>query len=47
MTLYGTLDGSIDIEEWGGSPGKDNRDFRQYNTIFFGDSLFDESQLRF
>ena len=37
----------MDIETWPGNPGQDSRDFQQYNTIFFGDTLFSEEQLRF
>ena len=36
-----------DVETWDGNPGSSPKDFLQYNTIFFGDSLFDEQQLRF
>ena len=34
-------------ETWYFRPGLDRRGYRQYNTIMFGDSLFDEGQLRF
>lgn len=34
-------------ETWYFRPGDDRLDFLQYNTIMFGDSLFDEGQLRF
>ena len=34
-------------ETWCFKPGMDKDDFQQYNAIMFGDSLFDEGQLRF
>ena len=51
MRLYGRVgEGAtqkIDLETWEGSPGMGQNDFRQYNTIIIGDSLFDENQLKF
>ena len=34
-------------EIWYFRPGLDRRGYQQYNSIMFGDSLFDEGQLRF
>ena len=53
ITLYGKSRSDngknwrVDVETWGSDPGSSPTDFLQYNTIFFGDSLFDEAQLRF
>lgn len=35
------------VEKWYFRPGHGKDDFQQYNAIMFGDSLFDEGQLRF
>lgn len=52
ICLYGNSNGGgsstiYDMETWSGSPGMRDSHFRQYNTIVFGDSLFNESQLKF
>ena len=45
IRVYGRLDGSDHVEIWSGSPSAAK--FNQFNTIIFGDSLFDEQQLKF
>jgi hypothetical protein len=51
--LYGKRTSSEDDsvtynkETWYSRPGYDSTGYRQYNSIVFGDSLFDEGQLRF
>lgn len=37
----------LDREEWNDRPGNHVKDYLQYNIIFFGDSLFNEDQLKF
>lgn len=45
MTVYGKRGRIVKSETWG-SPSSDGK-FDQYNDIVFGDSLFNEDQLRF
>lgn len=47
ITIYGTIGGIAYRETWSENPGKVDEKFSQYNTILFGDSLFDEEQLKF
>ena len=51
LNLYGAITGTSstenDRETWNASPGVSPTHFKQYNTILFGDSLFNEDQLRF
>jgi hypothetical protein len=47
IRLYGKWNKYVDIEEWPECPGNLAIDFQRYNNIIFGDTLFDESQLRF
>jgi len=47
LRLYGGIGGVTDREVWNACPGISEHDFRRYNIVFFGDSLFDEQQLRF
>lgn len=51
IRLIGTVnDGErqwIDVETLGGNPGSQPELFQQYNIIYFGDTLFNESQLKF
>lgn len=43
LNLYGTITGaSTDRETWNASPGLSPTHFKQYNTILFGDSMFNE-----
>ena len=47
--IYGTdhTNEKNNKESWCFRPGLDKDDFKQYNSIVFGDTLFDEGQLRF
>ena len=49
IVLYGKniSKGTWNKETWSNRPGMGKDDYQQYNTIIFGDSLFDEGQLRF
>ena len=48
ISLYGQNDkGTTNVEVWSGRPGYSKADFTSYNNVMFGDSLFDEGQLRF
>ncbi len=47
VKLYGMNGGKVCVEEWSGSPGNHHLDFQMYNSVMFGDSLFDDSQLKF
>lgn len=51
IVLYGKVEKDdgwhVDMETWGNDPGTGAKDFQQYNTIFFGDTLFNEAQLKF
>lgn len=49
IVLYGRNDTTHkkNKEAWLGRPGLDKNDYQLYNAIMFGDSLFDEGQLRF
>ena len=49
IVLYGrnVSSGTTNREIWHSRPGLDKRGYQQYNSIIFGDSLFDEGQLRF
>lgn len=49
IVLYGRNDSTAKFnkEMWCNRPGLGKDDYQQYNTIIFGDSLFDEGQLRF
>ena len=51
LKLYGGIingdETTCDSEFWKGSPGSMSSNFRQYNSIVFGDTLFNEEQLRF
>ena len=46
VSIYGEGVGEFNVERWKDSPSG-NMSFRKYNTVLFGDSLFDEAQLRF
>ena len=48
ISIYGKREepNMFNVEKWLGSPAG-NMSFSQYNTILFGDSLFDAAQLRF
>ena len=49
ISLYGKNEntGKYNKEIWHNRPGLGKDDYRMYNAIMFGDSLFDEGQLRF
>lgn len=48
ISLYGRLGESLhDVEVWRGNPGQREDDFRQYNVLLFGDTLFSADQLKF
>lgn len=47
VNLFGRYGEYIDNEIWSGNPGEKTYHFKNYNTIIFGDSLFNENQLRF
>lgn len=49
VRLYGSaITGSpMDTEVWESNPGNATQNFTQYNTISFGDSLFDNSLMKF
>lgn len=49
IVLYGRNDtkNTFNEERWYYRPGSDKNDYRMYNSIVFGDSLFDLGQLRF
>lgn len=47
LKLYGQTDGQMDVECWNGSPGSQYSQFKKYNTIMFGDYMFNEDQLKF
>ena len=41
IVLFGTRGDRCDVETWSGSPGYFSDRIQQFNTIVFGDSLFD------
>jgi uncharacterized repeat protein (TIGR02543 family) len=47
VVLYGHSGEKYNQETWSGRPGSGKDNYKQYNSIVFGDSLFNESQLRF
>ena len=47
IKMFGTTPGGHDCETWTGNPGELTTDFKPYNNLVFGDSLFDSEQLKF
>lgn len=47
IDLYGMLDDVRVMESWKNSPGIATYHFLQYNNVMFGDTLFDNNQLKF
>ena len=47
IVLFGRCGERCDVEIWSGSPGYFSDRIKQFNTIVFGDSLFDSAQLKF
>jgi hypothetical protein len=47
VVLYGNIGGKNGRETWHDNSSQSSKNFYRYNTMMFGDSLFNESQLRF
>ena len=47
VKLYGSVGNAHINEVWDGSPGLNDYLFKKYNVIIFGDTLFNEDQLKF
>lgn len=47
IVMCGGIGEGMDLETWTGSPGNNKSLFRKYNTILFGNSLFDVNQMKF
>lgn len=47
IVMCGGIGEGSGLEMWTGSPGNNKSLFRKYNTILFGNSLFDVNQLKF
>ena len=47
IVMCGGIGEDMDLETWTGSPGNNKSLFRKYNTILFGNSLFDVNQMKF